>query len=187
VKKEVRRVTFCLDGHADLFCFAEERRAYEIVGLIIRRKAALLTASSTSFLFALCGICVDDPTRSVVVNTLATQHILLDFRIWRGVSEALQKQHLAVIEALVRAEMDVYNLRKLSHKLRTFIFFSSFCTRKLTTTCAQTSFGSSFTLFVCGIMATKSQLNSSTSRSSSSGPASLPTICDLWRRSWQPR
>jgi hypothetical protein len=110
------------------FWRTEERQAYEILALHLRRKASLLTATSLDALLSLCGLDLKDPSRSVVANTLATQHVLLDFRIWSGVANEWQRTHLSKIEELViTASANEYNLRKLG-KLRTLfsLFFLLF-------------------------------------------------------------
>ncbi|GAA5893041.1 hypothetical protein JCM6882_006922 [Rhodosporidiobolus microsporus] len=97
---------------------AEERDAYEVLALHLRRKASLVTPSVHDSLLTLSGFDLFNPSRSIVANTLAVNHLLLDFVLWSTVDSAIQWAHFDRLRDLVQsADAKAYNLRKLE-KLR---------------------------------------------------------------------
>lgn len=117
----LRFLVLCsLPPSADLAAlFAEERHAYEILALHLRKKAGLVTAVVHDSILQLAGFDVASPARSVVSNTLAFQHLVLDFYLWRETDLSIQMAHFDRLRDLVTtSEAAEFNLRKLS-KLRT--------------------------------------------------------------------
>ncbi|GAA5838371.1 hypothetical protein JCM11251_004918 [Rhodosporidiobolus azoricus] len=97
---------------------AEESDAYEILGLLLRSKAALVTSAVHDSLLSLAGFDLADPSRSVVANSFAVRHTLTDFVLWSSVDTVVQRAHLERLRDLVsRADAKKYNLAKLD-KLR---------------------------------------------------------------------
>ncbi|GAA5921426.1 hypothetical protein JCM3775_003043 [Rhodotorula graminis] len=94
---------------------AEERHAYEILALHLRAKASLVTAVVHDSILGLVGFDRDSPARSVVTNTLAFQHLVLDFQLWREVDPSVQRAHFDQLRRLITtSDLSEYNLKKLT-------------------------------------------------------------------------
>lgn len=103
---------------------AEEQHGYEILALHLRNKASLVTAGVHDSIFALAGFDLGSPSRSVVSNTLAFQHLVLDFPLWCETEAAVQRTHFDRLRELVTtSDFADYNLKKLT-KLRACFFLS---------------------------------------------------------------
>ncbi|GAA5901206.1 hypothetical protein JCM8208_002303 [Rhodotorula glutinis] len=103
---------------------AEERHVYEILALHLRGKASLVTAVVHDSILELAGFDLASPARSVVSNTLAFQHLILDFQLWREVDPSVQRAHFDQLRRLVTAsDLAEYNLKKLSklHVVRNIV------------------------------------------------------------------
>ncbi|GJN87145.1 hypothetical protein Rhopal_000090-T1 [Rhodotorula paludigena] len=104
---------------------AEERHAYEILGLLLRRKATFITASVHDAILSLAGFDLAQPAKSVVVNPLACQHLVLDFSLWTAADPAVQWAHFDRLRDLMTtSETADYNLKKLQkqHIVRKLLF-----------------------------------------------------------------
>ncbi|GAA5931772.1 hypothetical protein JCM10213_005852 [Rhodosporidiobolus nylandii] len=103
---------------------AEERSAYETLALLLRRKASLVSLQVHDSLLALSGFDLAAPARSVVANTLAVQHIILDFQLWRDVQSSVQWAHFDRLRDFLTGEAREYNSRKLNklHIFRKLIY-----------------------------------------------------------------
>ncbi|GAA5834941.1 hypothetical protein JCM9279_007151 [Rhodotorula babjevae] len=94
---------------------AEERHAYEILAMHLRTKASLITASVHDSVFELAGFDLASPSRSVVRNTLAVQHLILDFPLWSETDASVQRAHFDRLRVLITtSDLAAYNLKKLT-------------------------------------------------------------------------
>ncbi|BGP38319.1 Beige protein-like 1 [Rhodotorula kratochvilovae] len=94
---------------------AEERHAYEILALLLRRKASLVTAVVHDALLDFAGFNLASPGQSVVANTLAFQHLILDFALWKEMDSSIQWAHFDRLRELITtSDAAEYNLKKLN-------------------------------------------------------------------------
>ncbi|GAA6018852.1 hypothetical protein JCM10207_000263 [Rhodosporidiobolus poonsookiae] len=94
---------------------AEEQHAYEVFGLLLRRKASLINVEVHDALLTLAGFKLAAPEFSVVGNTLAMANLILDFQLWCKVDPVLQWAHFDRLRELVTtSKTSDYNLRKLN-------------------------------------------------------------------------
>lgn len=99
----------------------ERTQAYEILGIVLRSKAAMITADTHETIMAFCGFDLADPTRSVASNVLAFRFLVLDFGLWTAAEHSVQFAHLNYLRTLVEnSTRSAFNLRRLS-KMREYV------------------------------------------------------------------
>ncbi|KAK4047538.1 beige protein-like 1 [Microbotryomycetes sp. JL201] len=104
---------------------AERIQAYEILALLLKRKASLMSVRVYETLLELCGFDLQDGTQSVVSNVLAFRFIVLDFTLWSAVDVGLQQMHLLRLKQLLQlSAYPEFNLRRLTkmHVVRKVLF-----------------------------------------------------------------
>ena len=96
-------------------CAVERTQSYEILGILLRNKAAMIDGDTHEAILSFCGFDLADPTKSVASNVLAFRFLVLDFALWTTADHAIQFAHLHYLRTLIQnSEHTGFNARRLT-------------------------------------------------------------------------
>ena len=88
---------------------------YEILGYILKQKKALFSIEMMNTLLSVVGMDLEYPDDSVITNSFAFRHLMLDLDIWRKTDMEIQLLHLEQFKIFLQhSHKSSLNVKRLS-------------------------------------------------------------------------
>jgi hypothetical protein len=100
--KSLQLLMSLVQGNAINTSDMENAKGYEIIGYFLKEtQQHFVTVEVMDSLFEFAGFRKDSPRTSVIANTLAFKHLLLDYEIWKSRPLAVQKVYFQRLQDFI--------------------------------------------------------------------------------------